>query len=150
MKTRFEPRLPRMSWKNIHTLDMNSGPLHHKKVILSLDHQSKIPQINISSIQNYLGLSFLPVWQICSFNWVFTSTALWGLYVSGFDGPMSKTYYWCKGFESWVWNLLFFHADILRRLGSNLVSIVFLGLHMWNLELRYGKFFLESCNPNLN
>jgi hypothetical protein len=128
MKTRFEPRLPRMLWKNdkFHTLDMNSGPLHHKKVILSLDHQSKIPQINISSIQNYQGLSFLPVWQICSFNWGIHINSFVGTlqYVSGFDGPMTKTYYWCKGFESWVWNLLFFHADILGRLGSNLVFIV--------------------------
>ncbi len=29
MKTRFEPRHPRMSsWKKVHTLDLNSGPLH--------------------------------------------------------------------------------------------------------------------------
>jgi hypothetical protein len=29
-----------------------------------------------------------------------------------------KTYYWCRGpgFKSWVWNLLYFHADILGRL----------------------------------
>ncbi len=26
----------------------------------------------------------------------------------------------------------------------------FFELHMWNLELRYGQFLLESCNPNLN
>ncbi len=35
MKTRFEPRHPRMSsWKSNkhHTLDLNSGPLHHQQV----------------------------------------------------------------------------------------------------------------------
>ncbi len=35
MKTSFEPRLPRMSsWKSIknHTLDLNSGPLHHWQI----------------------------------------------------------------------------------------------------------------------
>jgi hypothetical protein len=42
----------------------------------TLDHQSKILKvstINISSIENYQGLSFLPVtllvWRICSLNW---------------------------------------------------------------------------------
>jgi hypothetical protein len=35
METRFEPRLPRMSsWKSNknYTMDLNSGPLHHKQV----------------------------------------------------------------------------------------------------------------------
>ncbi len=42
MKTRFEPRVPRMSsWKsNKHnTLDLNSGPLASEASILPLDHQ---------------------------------------------------------------------------------------------------------------
>jgi hypothetical protein len=51
------------------------------------------PQINISSIQNYQGLflaGHLLVWQICALNWDFYKKALRELYVSGFDGSMSK------------------------------------------------------------
>ncbi len=47
MKTRFEPRLPRMtSWKNnkLHTLDLNLGPPVSEAKYLSLDHQSCLCQ----------------------------------------------------------------------------------------------------------
>jgi hypothetical protein len=47
MKTRFEPRLPRMSsWKsNKHnTLELNSGPLASEASILPLDHQTRNDQ----------------------------------------------------------------------------------------------------------
>jgi hypothetical protein len=65
MKTRFETRLPRMSlWKKLHNLDLNSGPLHKQQVFCHWTIKArcqKFSQINISSIQNYQGLSFLPV-----------------------------------------------------------------------------------------
>ncbi len=89
MKSRFEPRLPRMSsWKNsiLHNLDLNSGPLEWAR-ILSLNHQSKITKINISFIQNCHSCRF---GRFVSWTGVFPWTALWALYVSGFDGPMSK------------------------------------------------------------
>ncbi len=126
MKTRFEPRLPRMSRKNIkyHTLDLNSEPLHHEQVNLSLDHLSKTLLNNISSIQNYQGL--LPVWQICSLNR--------SLHMSSFVGTLWNWLWWSNVIKlttdagvPWVRFLgvkLFFHANILGKLGSNLVFIV--------------------------
>jgi len=129
MKTRFEPRLPKMSsWKNnkLHTLDSNSGPLHQLQVFCHRTIKARYQrflQINISSIQNYQGLSFLLV--------TFTGLAdffpqlgssheqLCGnsMYVA-LMVQCQNTYYWCRapGFESWVWSLIFFHADILGRL----------------------------------
>jgi hypothetical protein len=65
--------------------------------ILSLDHQSRcqmFPHINISSIQNYQGLflagHFYWFGRFVPSNGIFTWTALWGLYASLFDGPVSK------------------------------------------------------------
>ncbi len=103
MKTRFEPWLPRMSsWKKLHTMDSNSGPLHKKYIFCHWTTRARYQRyslINISSIQNYLGLSFLSVtyWfdRFVPSTGIFTWPALWGLYVSGFNGP--NTWYWCRG-----------------------------------------------------
>ncbi len=94
--------------------------------------------------------SLLLVWQICSLNW--------DLWINSFVGTLCI----------WLW---LSNVKILRTvtgvLGSNpvcefqyffmltsLVQIWFiqflLGLHMWNLEVSYGYFLLESCNTNLN
>ncbi len=136
MKPRFEPRLPRMSsWKNIklHTLDSTSGPLHQQQVFCHWTIKARyhmFPQINISSIQNY-QLSFLLV----------TFTGLADLFpqLGSSDEqlcgdsmylalmvPLKNTYFWCRGLGSnpGLWSLIFVHADILGRLGSNLVFIV--------------------------
>ncbi len=72
----------------------------HAASILSLDHQSRsqrFPHINASSIQNYQGLilrRFVPSAGI------FTWTALWGHYVTGFGSPMSKYLQLLQG--SWM------------------------------------------------
>ncbi len=53
-----------MKKKKLHTLDSNSGTLHHQQVFCHWIIEARyhrFPQINISSIQNYQGLSFLPV-----------------------------------------------------------------------------------------
>jgi hypothetical protein len=47
--------------KKLHTLDMNSGPLRKWLVFCHWTTKAryqKLPQINISSIRNYQGLSF--------------------------------------------------------------------------------------------
>jgi hypothetical protein len=145
MKTRFEPRPLRMSsWNKLHTLDLNSGPLPKQQVFSQWTTKARyqsFPQINISSIENYQGLSFLPIWygRFVPSTGIFSWTALWGIYVSMLLVQCQNTYNWCRGtgFESWVKSLIFFHADILGRLGSNLVFMFLVGLHMWNLELRY-------------
>jgi hypothetical protein len=54
-------------------------------------------QENISSIQNFQGLSFLPVnftgWQICSLNWDFDMDSFVGaLYVSALGVQWQNTY----------------------------------------------------------
>ncbi len=118
MKSRFEPRLPRMSsWKKLHTLDLNSGPLHMQQVFSHWTTRARycsFPQININSIENYQGLSFLPVtyWfgRFVPSTGIFSWTALLAIYVS------------------WKRSLILFHADILGRLGSHLVFIVPFGI----------------------
>ncbi len=45
MKTRFKPRLPRMSsWKKLHTLDLNFGPLHMYKYFVT-GPSKQIPKV---------------------------------------------------------------------------------------------------------
>ncbi len=123
MKTRFEPRLPRMSsWKKLRTLDPAS--------ILSMNHQSRyyrFPQINISSIQNchscrsFTGFADLFPQLGASHQQLCGPSMYLALMVR-----CQNTYNWCRGpgFKSWLWSLFFFHADILGILGSNLVFIV--------------------------
>jgi hypothetical protein len=51
-------------------------------------------QENISSIQNYQGLSFLPitllVWQICSLNSDLDMDSFVGILCISFDGPVAR------------------------------------------------------------
>jgi hypothetical protein len=47
-------------------------------------------QEHISSIQNYQGLSFLPVWQICSLNWDPNMDSFVASLCTSFDGPVAK------------------------------------------------------------
>jgi hypothetical protein len=74
--------------------------------IFSLDHQSwfRFPHINISSIQNYQGLilasHFYWFGRFVPWTGIFTWTALWETFVSGFCGPMSKYLQLMQG--SWV------------------------------------------------
>ncbi len=97
MKTRMEPRLPRMSsWKNftpwIRTLDpcicgkyFVTGP---SKLIPKFTH------VNISSLKNYQGLilagHFYWFGRFVPSTGILTWTALWEFYVSDFGGPISK------------------------------------------------------------
>jgi hypothetical protein len=119
--------------------------------ILSLDHQSRyqhFPHINISSMQNYYGLilagHFYWFGRFVPSTGIFTWTALLEPYVSGFGVQCQNTYICCRGpgFESWVWILTFFHADILGRLGSNLVFIVLFG----TLYLEFGSMASSFWN----
>jgi hypothetical protein len=49
MKTRFESRLPKMSsWKKLHTLDLNLGPLHKKQVFCHWTIKADIKGFHIS------------------------------------------------------------------------------------------------------
>jgi hypothetical protein len=55
-----------MKKNNLHTLDLNSGPLHQMQVFChwALDHQSKIPKDSTNQYEFHSelsGLSFLPV-----------------------------------------------------------------------------------------
>jgi hypothetical protein len=93
--------------------------------ILSLDHQSwylRFPHINIISIQNYQGLILAG-----HFYWLADFFPQLGSLHEQFCGDLmylalvvqrQNTYNCCRspGFESWVWILAFFHADILGRL----------------------------------
>ncbi len=122
--------------------------------ILSLDHQNRyrrLPHINISSIQNYHARthscrSLLLVFQICSLEW--------DLHINNYVYlalvVQCQNTYNCRrgpGFKSWVWILIFFHADILGRLGSNLVfivpfrtSYVEFGSEVWQVPFGIMKF----------
>ncbi len=114
---------------------MNQGPLHQQQVFCHWTikvRYHEFPQINISSIQNYQGLSFLPItftgWQICSLNWDEQMNSYVGtlcIYLALLV-KCKSTYNCCRipGFESRVRSLLFFYADILN---SNLVFIVLFG-----------------------
>jgi hypothetical protein len=53
------------------------------------------------------------------------------------------------------WNLVilfsgayYFQLCTTRRLAGN--RFFFFVIHIWDLELRYGWFLLELCNPNFN
>ncbi len=131
MKTRFEPRLSRMSsWNKTSHPVFELWTTAYVASILSLDHQiryQRSPHINISSIQNYQGLVL-----VGHFYWfgrcvpstgIFTSTALWGHYVSGFGGPMSKYLHLLQG--SWV-----------RILGVNFN--IFSCWHSWETRSKSG------------
>ncbi len=143
-ETRFEPRLPRMSsWKNIklHTLDWNSGPLHHKQVFCHWTIKARyhmlilVPFRTTKDCHSCSGLADLFP-QLGSLHEQLCGNSVYlALMVQS-----QKTYYWCRGsgFESWLWSLLFFHADILWRLGSNLVFIVPFRTSYGEFELRYG------------
>ncbi len=68
--------LPRMSlWKKLHTLDLNSGPLHMRQVFCrwTIKADAKGSHILILVPFRTTKDSFLPVtllvWQICSLNW---------------------------------------------------------------------------------
>jgi hypothetical protein len=115
---------------NLHTLDLSLGPLHQLQVFCHWTIKARYqrcPQINISSIQNYQGLSFLPV--------TFTGLAdlfpqLWSLnerlcrdslYL--FDGPMSK-------------NLVLMQGSRARILGVNFN--IFSCWHHWETRFKSG------------
>jgi hypothetical protein len=112
--------------KKLYSLDLNSGLLYKWqvfchwtiKVIINVTHISILVPCRTTVLRTHSCRSLLLVWQICSLNW--------DLY---FNSPMvqcQNTYNCCRGpgFESWVKLLTIFHADILGRLGSNLVFIV--------------------------
>jgi hypothetical protein len=42
----------------------------------------------------------------------------------------------------------YFQIPTTRRFGGSL--FLFFEVHVWDFELRYGYFLLESYNPNLN
>jgi hypothetical protein len=76
--------------QKLHTLALNSGPLPKQQVFSHLTTKARYlnsPQINIISIENYQGLSFLPVtyWfgRFAPSTGIFSSTALWEVSVSG-------------------------------------------------------------------
>jgi hypothetical protein len=148
MKTRFEPRLPRMSsWKKLHTLDLNSGPLHVWQVLChwTIKADTKGSHISILVPVRTNKDSFLPVTftgladlfpqlgscyqQLCGNSMYLALVVKCQITYNCFRGP---------GFKAWVRLLIFFHADILGRLGSNLVFIVPFGTSCGDLELRYG------------
>ncbi len=130
---------------NFTPLDLNSGPLHQYQVLCHWTTTARylsFQQINISSLQNYQRLSFLPV-TFTGLAALFPQLGSWHdndkilISVAGVLGLNPEC------------SLIFFHADILVGLGSNLVfkvpfGITFLQrprsveLHMWNSELRYG------------
>ncbi len=106
MKTRFEPRLPRMSWKNnnLHTLDLYSGPLHLKQVFCHWTIKWRYHMIILVPFRTTKDCHSCLFGRFVPSNEDFTSAALWVYYATGIDGPMPKIY-WCRGsgFESWVW-----------------------------------------------
>ncbi len=101
MKTRFEPRLPRMSsWKKLHTLDLNSGPLHKWQVFCNWT-------INADTKYSYLSIlipvrttkdchscqSLLLVWQICSLKLDLCEVYMYLALMF----QCQNTYNWCRG-----------------------------------------------------
>ncbi len=152
MKTRFEPRLPRMSsWNKLHNLDLNSGTLQMLQVFChwTIKADTKGSYISILIPLRTTKNSFLSV--------TFTGSAdlfsqLGSSHVQLCGDTMylalvvqcQNTYSCCRGpgSESWMWILLCFHADILGRL--NLVFIVPFGTS-------YVEFWSEVwLVPNLN
>ncbi len=78
MKTKFEPRLPRMSWKNI------KFQVFCPWTIKAIYYLILVPFRTTKACHSCRFGRFVPS------TGVFKSGALWGLYVTGFDGPMSK------------------------------------------------------------
>jgi hypothetical protein len=76
MKTRFEPKLPRMSShekiNKLLTLDLNSGPPHHQPVFC---HQIMEDTLNRVTMQILIYTIAIDVWSA-------VSSPLGGLYVS--------------------------------------------------------------------
>ncbi len=57
--------------------------------------------------------------------------------------------------HSWQLEILslgeyYFKIRTKRRLARNIFCLFWNTVDMWNLELRYGQFLRESCNPNIN
>ncbi len=130
LKTRFEPRLPRMSsWKNFTPWIWTLGPCFCGKYFVTGPSKQILKFATYqyySFIQNYQGLildgHFYWFGIFVPSTGIFTSTALWGFSVSGFGGPMSKwiriqsenlTYFSCwhpwetrfkSGFHSSFWD----------------------------------------------
>jgi hypothetical protein len=111
-----------------HTLVQNPTYKFQKRNICSFRE-------NVSSLQNYQGLSFLPV----------TFTGLADLFPQlgssncQLCGKVIHQHWWSRGkilvcdargleFKSYVLCLLLFHAYILGSLGSNLVFIIPFGI----------------------
>ncbi len=117
-----------------HTSVQNPTYTFQKRNISSI-------QENISSIQNYQGLSFLPV-TFTGLADLFPQLGSWhgqlcGDIINQLWWSSAKILAgWCRGpeFKSRVWCLLLFHDDILGSLGSNLVFIIPFGITLFLTE----------------
>jgi hypothetical protein len=115
MKTRFEPRLPRMS-------------SHGKKINFSRWIWTQAPCIT----SQYLATrprATRPE-SPCRY-WSILEPLMCGVQLRAHWGNSTSLWY----------------PVVLNRTSNFLQEIFF---RMWNLELRYGYFLLESCDPNLN
>ncbi len=135
------------------------GPLHMWQVLChwTIKAEPKVPtyqyQFHSELTRTHSCWSLLLVWQICSLNW--------DLDMNSFVGTQCIWLWWSSvKILTTVAGVLglnpgceFYYFFMLTSLGDQVqiwFSQFLLGLHMWNFELRYGQFLLESCNPNLN
>ncbi len=92
MKTRFEPKLPRRSWKNnnLHALDLNSGPLHLKQVFYHWTIKARYHMSILVPFRTTKDCHSCRFGRFVPSNEDFTWAALWAHYAAGFNGPMLK------------------------------------------------------------
>ncbi len=138
MKTRFEPRLPRMSsWNTkLYTLDLNSGPLHQQQVFCHWTitarylstHKSMLVPFRTAK-DSFLQVTFTGLADLFLQLGSWHEQLCWDSMYLALMAQCQNTYFWCRGpgFESWAWSIKLFHPEILGRLGSNLVFIVSFG-----------------------
>ncbi len=105
-----------------HTSVQN--PTYQKRNISSI-------QENISSIQNYQGLSFfrslLLVWQSCSLNWDLDIDSFVGIRYISFDGPVAK------------------YLLVMQGARDQIQCVVFIPFSWWHpWEPRFKSGFLNS------
>ncbi len=117
MKTRFEPRLPRMSWKNIefHTLDLNSGTLCHEQIFRHWTIKARCLKLILVPFRTTKACHSCRFGRFVPSTGVFTWAASWGF--NGFKGTQEWEIFWLR-----FWILYYFivsYVKILRFIKKN-------------------------------
>ncbi len=84
-----------------HLIDFNSGTLHHSQVLCHWTIKARYHKSILVPFKTTKDCHSCRFGRFVPSTGVFTWTALWGFYVSGFDGPMSKNLLLMQGVPGW-------------------------------------------------